>query len=161
MFPMSDAWKRHSWASGLCSLSHPQKSFPDDKIIFLEPGKSTILHILVFFSYIMTCTPCIFFIDSETLPSWGCCSIFLEQSGHCLLCEFQWKTILTSSGLSFPPKRPTNPNQWVNSCRLWCGYLSLTNSQERVAGVPHVVFNALQSGNKVLIILVVFLKTGV
>lgn len=140
MFPMSDAWKRHSWASGLCSLSHPQKCFPDDKIIFLEPGKSTNLHILAFFSYIMTCTPCIFY------RFWNVAVTRLLLQFHISWNNRDTACYVNSSGKAFwlhlvylfPPKNH-KPQSKGKSCRLWCGYLSFTNRQQRVDGVSHVM----------------------
>lgn len=157
MFLMSDTWKHSSGASGLCSLSRPHQSIAEDKIIiiFFKSAKCTNLHILAFLLLWGSThfqRPCgivdilkqsAFVIVSRMLPLYGC-SIFIFCGTITTLCYLnsRQKTFLDSASdfiwtiFSLQSQKPQSKGK---SCWRWCGYLSLTNSQQRVGTVSRVV----------------------
>lgn len=87
-------------------------------------------------------------------PSQGCCSIFIF-CGTIGTPPVTWIPVEKPSDFIwsiFSSKKTHKPQSKGKSCRLWCGYLSLTDSQQRVDGVDNIIFmhlfHALQSGNK-------------
>lgn len=85
-------------------------------------------------------------------------SHFVEQSRHSVIKIPGRKTCLDSASdfiWSVFSQQIQKPQAKGKSCWLWCGYLSLTKSQQRVGTVPHVMidffmhlFHALQSGKQ-------------